>query len=203
MSKLDLKLDNGKRLDLPDAEIYWWPNWLVNQEADQLLQKLTETLAWEAREIRMFGKWLPQPRLTAWYGAPEAHYRYSGLDWEPRPWTPELADLRQRLEAACNTSFNSVLANLYRHGQDSMGWHSDAEPELGAQPVIASISLGATRDFQLRHKTRKDVPTETLQLSHGSLLLMAGPTQHFWKHQLPKRKRVSEARINLTFRQIR
>ncbi|MEO1452156.1 MAG: alpha-ketoglutarate-dependent dioxygenase AlkB, partial [Bacteroidota bacterium] len=88
-------------------------------------------------------------------------------------------------------------------GQDSMGWHSDDEPELGSNPVIASISLGAERDFQLRHKSRSDLPTETLRLTHGSLLLMAGPTQHHWKHQLPKRKRVSEPRINLTFRQIR
>lgn len=194
---------NFQRLDLPDADIYWSPAWLDTPEADKLLQTLTDTLAWEAREIKMFGRVLPQPRLTAWYGEPAARYTYSGLSWDPLPWTEELAALRKRLERLCLIDFNSVLANLYRDGADSMGWHSDDEKELGPEPVIASLSLGAERDFQFRHRSRKSLPTETIRLTHGSLLLMAGSTQHHWKHQLPKRKRVSAPRINLTFRQIK
>jgi alkylated DNA repair dioxygenase AlkB len=151
----------------------------------------------------MFGKEVPQPRLTAWYGDPAAQYTYSGLTWEPRPWTPTLLDLRRRLEAATDARFNSVLLNYYRDGRDSMGWHADNEPELGAAPAIASLSLGASRRFRLRpYRGGLTHPSFSLDLPTGSLLLMRGPTQQHWQHELPKTARPVGPRLNLTFRWI-
>jgi hypothetical protein len=127
-------------------------------------------------------------------------YSWSGIEMRPRPWPESLHALRERLCRETGVAFNTVLANLYRNGADSVGWHADDEPELGDAPVIASVSLGAERDFRLRHRTRKDLAVKTIALPHGSLLLMRGGTQRMWKHQLPRRKRVTSARINLTFR---
>ncbi|MCH8083059.1 MAG: alpha-ketoglutarate-dependent dioxygenase AlkB, partial [Myxococcales bacterium] len=118
------------------------------------------------------------------------------------PWLPVILELKTRVEAACNAPFNSVLLNLYRDGADSMGWHSDDEPELGERPVIASLSLGATRRFRLRHRRRKELEAVAIELENGSLLIMEGDTQRFWKHQVSKSKRVAEPRVNLTFRNI-
>ncbi len=188
-------------LPLPDADIQLIPDFLTPAQADDLLQQLKTTIHWEQRSIKMFGKVLPQPRLTAWYGDPDARYTYSGLTWEPLPWTDALTSVKTQLETATQLSFNSVLLNLYRNGQDSMGWHSDDEPELGKNPAIASLSLGATRRFHLQHRSNKTLK-HPLDLTHGSLLLMQGPTQHHWRHQLPKSKRVTEPRINLTFRTV-
>jgi alkylated DNA repair dioxygenase AlkB len=175
--------------------------------ADALLEELMTEAAWEQRSIRIFGQEMPQPRLTAWYGDPAAHYTYSGLTWEPLPWTPSLLALRQRIEAASETPFNSVLLNLYRNGRDSMGWHADDEPELGPAPIIASLSLGATRRFRLRpHLARfqtQPIPSPFgLDLPHGSLLLMRAPTQEHWQHALPKTTRLIGPRLNLTFRWV-
>ena len=139
---------------LPQADLLFDPDFLTPAEADALLAQLTAGVAWEQRAIRLFGQEVPQPRLTAWYGDPAARYTYSGLTWEPQPWTPALLSLRQRLEAAAQAPFNSVLLNRYRDGRDSMGWHSDDEPELGPAPTIASLSLGATRR-QLRADSRR------------------------------------------------
>jgi alkylated DNA repair dioxygenase AlkB len=157
---------------------------------------------WEQHRIRIRGREIASPRLSAWYGDPDAHYRYSGLSLEPRPWLPVILELKSRVEAACDEPFNSVLLNLYRDGSDSMGWHSDDEPELGERPLIASLSLGATRRFRLRHRRRKDLEPVAIDLEGGSLLIMEGDTQRFWKHQVPKTKRTVEPRINLTFRNI-
>ncbi|GAB3332061.1 alpha-ketoglutarate-dependent dioxygenase AlkB family protein [Hymenobacter humi] len=187
---------------LPQADLLFDPEFLPAAEADALLAQLTAEVAWEQRAIRLFGQEVPQPRLTAWYGDPAAHYTYSGLSWEPMPWSPALLDLRQRLEAATGARYNSVLLNYYRDGRDSMGWHSDDEPELGPAPAIASLSLGATRRFRLRPRSGVVHPPFGLDLPNGSLLLMRGPTQQHWQHALPKTARPVGPRLNLTFRWV-
>ncbi|GAB2859003.1 alpha-ketoglutarate-dependent dioxygenase AlkB family protein [Hymenobacter ruber] len=190
------------KLPLPQAELLFDPTFLPAAEAEALLAQLTAKVAWEQRSIRLFGQDIPQPRLTAWYGDAEARYTYSGLAWEPRPWLPILQALRQRLETAAGAHFNSVLLNLYRDGRDSMGWHADDEPELGPTPVIASLSLGATRRFRLRPRAGLGHAPFGLDLPSGSLLLMRGPTQQHWQHALPKTARPIGPRLNLTFRWV-
>lgn len=172
--------------------------WLGSDQADRLLDHLTATLPWEQQELRMYGRTVPVPRLTCWVG--DAAYTYSGISNAPTPWTPELADLRDRLRAATGASFNSVLCNLYRDGQDSVGWHSDDEPELGARPTIASLSLGATRTFKMRHEATREVVD--FELAHGDLLVMRDESQSDWRHSVPRRARVDEPRLNLTFRRF-
>lgn len=185
----------------PDLKLAYWPDFLPAAEADALFTCLLATIAWEQGQIRLFGKEIPEPRLSAWYGDPGTVYSYSGKTLAPLPWTPELQDLRTRISAHCGTAFNSVLLNLYRNGHDSMGAHSDDEPELGPAPTIASLSLGAERRFTLRHK-REPERRHELCLGHGSLLLMSPPTQAHWKHALPKASKCDAPRINLTFRAI-
>jgi alkylated DNA repair dioxygenase AlkB len=187
---------------MPGAELLLDAEFLSASEASVLLAQLSQEVAWEQRAIRIFGQQIPQPRLTTWYGDPDAQYTYSGLTWEPRPWTPLLLALRQRVEAAAGSTFNSVLLNLYRNGQDSMGWHADDEPELGPAPTIASLSLGATRRFRLRPRAGLAHLPLGLDLTSGSLLLMRGPTQQHWQHALPKTARVLGPRLNLTFRLV-
>ena len=190
-------------LPLPQADLLFDPAFLPAAAAESLLAQLTAEIAWEQRNIRNFGQEIPQPRLTAWYGDPAARYTYSGLAWEPRPWTPALLALRQRVETATGARFNSVLLNLYRDGRDSMGWHADDEPELGPAPAIASLSLGAPRRFRLRpSRTGPTHPPLSLDLPSGSLLLMRGPTQQYWQHALPKTARPIGPRLNLTFRWV-
>lgn len=186
---------------MPDAEVYLTSSFFSPAESDALLADLTANIAWEQKAIQFMGKQVMQPRLIAWYGDAGKSYRYSGLTVHPLPWTPTLLDMKAQVEAAANVTFNSVLLNLYRDGQDSVGWHSDDEPELGTNPVIASVSLGAARAFQFKHKQNPDLK-QSVELTHGSLLLMRGTTQHFWKHQIPKTKKPLAARINLTFRVI-
>jgi alkylated DNA repair dioxygenase AlkB len=191
-----------QHFSIPDADIAYSPAFFSLAGSDRLLQGLVEETPWRQDKIRLFGKEYDQPRLTAWYGDPGKSYAYSGLHLEPLPWTALLREIKERVEEEARVTFNSVLLNLYRHGQDSMGWHSDDEPELGRNPVIASVSFGGTRRFDLRHRFRKEVPKVSLELTHGSLLLMSGPTQHFWKHQVAKTARPVEPRLNLTFRVI-
>lgn len=148
----------------------------------------------------MFGRVVDSPRLSAWIGDADATYRYSGTRFVPHPWTPSLQALRDRVAEACGARFNSVLANLYRSGGDRMGWHSDDEPELGPEPLIASLSLGAERTFRFRAKSGGEAVA--VELGHGSLLRMAGATQRLYKHELPARARIAAPRINLTFRLI-
>ncbi len=183
-----------------DGILEYAPSFIPSEEATDLLEKLIERIDWRQEEMKMFGKVVQFPRLTAWYGDPEASYRYSGTTFQPTPWIPELLSLREKIQDVENHSFNSVLLNYYRDGQDSMGWHADNEKELGRNPVIASLNLGASRPFQLKHNTLGD--KQEIILEHGSLLIMAGALQHHWKHQIPKRKKIQEPRINLTFRQI-
>jgi alkylated DNA repair dioxygenase AlkB len=188
---------------LPDGLIYHLPRFLPTPDATAVLEALASGPGWEQHRLMLFGRERLTPRLCAWYGDPDARYAYSGKALEPLPWTAPLAALRERLEVALGVRFNSVLANLYRNGADSMGWHSDDEASLGPQPVIASLSLGATRRFMLRHRRRRDVPPMSLLLEHGSLLLMVGDTQRHWHHAVPKTRQPVGTRINLTFRHVR
>jgi alkylated DNA repair dioxygenase AlkB len=187
---------------IPDGELLYLPGFLSPAEADALLERLIALPDWERLRLTLFGKAVSAPRLTAWYGDPGARYGYSGIVHEPLPWPDELGALRERLSSELGLAFDSVLANRYRDGGDSMGWHSDDEKELGSHPVIGSISLGAERRFLLRHRTRKDLETLELSLAHGSLLVMRGDTQQHWKHSLPRALRCKDERVNLTFRRV-
>jgi len=191
-------------IPLPGAQLRWIPHWLEADEADALFADLRASIAWETHRIRIFGREVDSPRLSCWMGDADASYVYSRTRFEPHPWSPSLMALRRRVEAICDTRFNSVLANLYRDGQDAMGWHSDNEPELGTQPVIASLSLGAMRRFRLRPREPEAGKREVLgmDLPHGSLLCMAGDTQRRYQHDLPRIRADIGARINLTFRWI-
>ncbi len=168
-------------------------------QPELVLERLLTELDWRQDTARIVGREVALPRLTAWYG--DAGYRYSGIDNPPRPWPPLLAELKTTAERLALTSFNSVLANLYRNGRDSMGWHSDDERSLGPEPVIASLSFGAVRRFRLKHKTEPS--TIALDLEPGSCLIMAGSLQHHWRHALPKTARPVGPRVNLTFRAVR
>ncbi len=180
--------------------LLYWPAWLDRPAADTAFEVLRDEIAWERRSIRLMGKEILQPRLVAWHG--DEPYTYSGLTLAPQPWTPLLATLRDRAAADAGARFNTVLLNLYRDGRDSMGMHQDDEEELGTDPVIASVSLGATRRFVLRHAKKKGIGID-LALAHGSLLVMAGRTQHVYRHGLPKTTAPVGPRINLTFRHVR
>jgi alkylated DNA repair dioxygenase AlkB len=188
------------RYPLPDAEIDLFDGFFAPAESDRWFTELFAHSAWGQGHICCYGKLIAEPRLTAWYGDAGASYTYSGVRRDPHPWNSALRVLKGRVEAAAGVCFNSVLLNLYRDGRDSVGWHSDAEKELGRQPVIASLSFGATRCLQLRHKQR---PLHcAIDLTHGSLLLMRGLTQHRWRHRVPKTRQPVGPRINLTFRLI-
>ncbi|MBW3695296.1 alpha-ketoglutarate-dependent dioxygenase AlkB [Vibrio sp. T187] len=184
--------------ELENGNVFWAPHFFDEQQSQQLFDALYHQIEWQSDEITIFGKTMPIPRLQAWYG--DKAYRYSNLLMQPKPWLTILQTLRQRCEQAAHTEFNSVLCNLYRDGNDSNGWHSDNEPELGAQPVIASISFGETRKFHLKHRVTKQ--KHTFELTSGSLLIMAGDTQKYWQHTVPKTKLKKSPRINLTFRNI-
>lgn len=194
-------LKSNQHLSLPDAEVYYSPCFFSLEESDHYLQELLQNINWKQESIKMFGRELPMPRLTAWYG--DKSYVYSGLRNKPQPWLPVLLELKERVEEASGNTYNSVLLNFYRNGNDSMGWHADDEPELGENPRIASVSFGAERKFGFRHRFKKGQKNSHIILKHGSLLLMQGPTQHFWQHNLPKTKRTVSPRINLTFRNIK
>jgi alkylated DNA repair dioxygenase AlkB len=196
--------ENGepRRLDLPDADIRYWPCIELGAPVDRVLQEFIEHTPWRTEFITLYGQQYQQPRLTAWYGDPGARYTYSGLALVPLPWTELLSDVRRRVEALAAASFNSVLMNYYRDHRDSMGRHSDDEPELGRNPVIASLSLGEQRTFVLKHKFKKDLKPVSLVLESSSLLLMKGATQHHWKHGINKLTRPCGPRVNLTFRQV-
>ena len=181
--------------------IYNIPQAFTISEANAYYQTLKDTLAWRQDYATIFGKQVALPRLSAWYGDTEKSYSYSGIHLDPLPWTPALLEIKQKLESYTDARFNSVLCNLYRDGKDYVGWHTDAEPELGRNPIIGSVNFGETREFQLRRMDDKAYKKE-FELKHGTILIMAGETQHFWQHQVPKRAKVSRDRINLTFRTI-
>lgn len=189
-------------IPLPDGELRCQRGFYREQESTALFTRLMDQTDWRQETITLWGKAYLQPRLSAWYGDEGRGYAYSGVVLQPLPWTDTLSRIKADIEQATSCRFNSVLLNLYRNEGDSVGWHSDAEPELGKNPVIASLSLGETRSFRLRHRKRKDLKPLALDLDDGCLLLMAGATQHYWQHCVPKESGTRDARINLTFRSI-
>lgn len=194
---------NKKILTLPqDGNIDFCCDFYSLSKASELMQLLTKNIQWRSDKIQMYGKLLDQPRLTAWYGDFGTTYTYSKIQMKPEPWFKELLDVKQDIEKFTKTSFNSVLINLYRDGNDHVFWHSDDEPELGKNPIIASLSLGETRRFHFKHKFQKDLKTISMDLNSGSLLIMKEKTQEFWQHRLSPSKKSLEPRINLTFRKI-
>ncbi|SHN02912.1 alpha-ketoglutarate-dependent dioxygenase AlkB family protein [Flavobacterium xinjiangense] len=189
-------------LNLPDAEVIYYPNFFNKEEADAIYAELISEIPWQQDDIRLFGKTHPQPRLTALFGNEGKPYSYSNIKMQPHPWNLLLQKIKSKVESISDTNFTTVLLNQYRDGKDSNGWHADNEKELGTNPIIASLSFGAERTFQLKHNYDKD-QKKSILLEHGSLLLMKGTTQLFWKHQIPKTAKPIAPRINLTFRVIK
>jgi alkylated DNA repair dioxygenase AlkB len=189
------------KFDLANAAIELHEHFFDAQESGSIMQALISEIDWKQYQIKIFGKTLDQPRLTAYYGEGHPYYAYSNIKLQPIPFTPILLSIKNKIEALTLEKFNGVLLNYYRNGDDSMGWHADDEKELGTNPVIASLSFGASRNFQLQHSLDKSISKATIVLNDASLLIMQGETQHFWKHQIPKQKNKGP-RINLTFRKI-
>ena len=189
-------------LNLPDAEILYYPHFFDTKAADVIFEQIKNKIPWQQDDIRIYGKTHPQPRLTALFGNEGITYSYSNIKMQPHPWSPLLQKIKSHVENVSNTNFTTVLLNQYRDGKDSNGWHADDEKELGTNPIIASISFGAERTFQLKHNSDKTLK-KNIVLEHGSLLIMRGTTQHFWKHQIPKTSKAVGSRINLTFRVIK
>jgi alkylated DNA repair dioxygenase AlkB len=203
MSQQSLFTEDTTQFDLPDAELHYRPQFFPKPTADRLLQELMEKIEWTQNKIRFYGKESLVPRLEAWYGDPGKSYAYSGIQMNPKPWTKELVEIKEAIEKEASVHFNSVLINYYRDGKDRVAWHSDNEKELGQNPIIGSVSLGAERKFKLRHKKYKENGLKTeIMLQHGSFLLMKGPTQHHWMHEIPRTAKPIGPRINLTFRII-
>jgi len=189
----------AKQIGISDGDVRLYTDVFGDRQAAALCDQLTLDCAWQQPRIHLFGRHVRSPRLSAWYG--DAAYTYSKITWPPQAWPPVIADIRHHLEDILGAVFNGVLVNLYRDGQDSMGWHSDDEPELGASPLIASLSFGAGRRFLLRRRDDHKMKCE-IHLPHDSLLVMQGATQGHWQHALPKTARAVGPRINLTFRNI-
>lgn len=190
------------QINLPESDITYYPTFFTAENATLLMRLLRTTIAWQQDAITVFGKTHPQPRLTALYGNNMQPYSYSNITMHPHPFTKELKEIKTKIESIVSpTVFTSCLLNLYRDGKDSNGWHADDEASLGKNPVIASVSLGQERFFHFKHKNDKTLKHKML-LTHGSLLLMKGSTQHNWLHQIPKTSRPIDERINLTFRVI-
>ena len=204
MSQLDmfgeLQPVNGQPVVLKNGEYIYYPNFINVPTANDYLEALKNNIDWKQESMNMYGKQVMFPRLTAWYGDNDKPYSFSGIKLNPTLWSKELLEIKNLIEPTCNVEFNSVLLNLYRDGNDSISWHTDAEKELGKNPLIASVNFGAERKFQIRHNETHE--THNIILKHGSLLIMKGELQHYWKHQVPKQKAVLKERINLTFRVI-
>lgn len=185
----------------PQAELLWNPQLFSIAESDYCLSQLLNEISWKQDHIKIYGRHIPLPRLTAWYGDPDKSYIYSGIVNHPLPWIPSLLDLKSKVENISGQQFNSLLINRYRDGSDHMGWHADDEKSLGQNPVIASLNFGSTRKFQFRRKDDHSIKHEFI-LDHGSCLIMHGETQHYWQHQVPKTSKPLSERVNLTFRKI-
>jgi alkylated DNA repair dioxygenase AlkB len=202
MSGLFAKAERLERIPMLDAEVYYLGDLALGQKRDEILQRLIANIKWRQDTIVVWGRTYQQPRLVAWYGDRGIDYTYSGIRLSPMPWTELLLDIKRRVESVTRESFNGVLLNYYRDNRDSMGFHSDDEPELGENPVIASVSLGEERTLVLKHKVNKLAKSVRVRLASGSLLLMKGETQRWWKHGIAKETRRCGARVNLTFRRI-
>mgnify|MGYP003458919485 FL=1 len=188
-------------LPLPDAVFEFYPNFFNQEEADILFDKLINETPWQQDDITIFGKKVAQPRLTCLFGNEGKPYSYSGLTMQPHAWNPTMMFIKEKVDKISGQNFTTVLANLYRNEKDSNGWHSDNEKELGRNPIIASVSFGEERKFQLKHISDNNVKL-SLNLNHGSLLVMKEGSQIHYKHQIPKAAQPKNARINLTFRTI-
>lgn len=189
-SSTTVKLDHG--------EYIYIPVFFNSQESTWFFNVLRQKVNWKQESMNMYGRKVAFPRLIAWYGNDTKPYTFSGISLYPSPWFPELKEIKNRIEPIAQVTFNRALLNLYRDGMDSVSWHTDAEPELGRNPVIASVSFGASRKFQLRHLQTKE--KIDIELTNGSLLIMQGELQHYWQHQVPKTSKPVGERINLTFR---
>jgi len=200
MEQLDL-FDKNESLRFPEKLLEFYPAFLDHKTCAILLRQLVEEVAWRQPVIQMYGKPVTTPRLTAWYGDANQSYRFSGTRFDPVTWTAALHHLKKEIEVLTGLSFNSVLLNYYRDGNDSVAWHADNERELGAQPHIASLSIGQARDFEFRRKTDHSGKYK-LRLHNGSLLIMKGDLQNHWEHRIPKSKNDNGERINMTFRFI-
>jgi len=190
------------QIPMPDAAVLMCSMCFTTKESAHLLDRLVSEICWQQDSLRFYRQQIPLPRLTAWYGDPGKTYTYSQIKMQPQPWTELLMEIKTRVEAVSGAEYNSVLLNRYRSGKDSVSWHQDNEPELGHDPVIASVSFGATRIFQMRHVSR-EIQQVDIPLSDGSLLVMRGPTQKYWEHMIPKVPQTIGERVNLTFRTIR
>jgi len=198
---MDLFSNEKQELILPNAEITYIPNFIDKANADAYFKHLNSKVNWQQDDITVFGKTYQQPRLTALYAENEKPYSYSNITMHPEPFTPQIENIKNKIEAKINHKFTTVLLNLYRDGNDSNGWHADNEKELGVNPVIASISFGEKRPFHFKHRELK-AERYKLTLEHGSLLVMKGEMQHYWLHQIAKTKKQIGSRINLTFRTV-
>ncbi|OUL60700.1 alpha-ketoglutarate-dependent dioxygenase AlkB [Flavobacterium sp. AJR] len=185
-----------KVFDLPDTELILCDTLFTKEEADLYYNVLLNTTAWREYEMEIYDKTLKVPRMISWY----EDKNNIGAEPDRPDWTPELLQIKERVEAETQVKFNSVLLNLYRNGKDGVSWHSDREQNFGKDAIIASVSFGETRIFKLRHKFKKEIPQLEIPLHHGSYLLMGGTTQSFWQHQVPKTTKDILPRINLTFR---
>ncbi|WP_026978646.1 alpha-ketoglutarate-dependent dioxygenase AlkB family protein [Flavobacterium tegetincola] len=205
MSQLDMfgeeTPNNGDSTVLQNGEYIYIPNFLGTKTADRYLEAFKNNIEWQQQSMNMYGKQVLFPRLTSWYGENDKAYSFSGITLNPHAWSEELLQIKSLIEPISEVEFNSVLLNRYRDGNDSISWHTDAEKELGRNPIIASVNFGAERKFQLKHNDTQE--KHEIVLKHGSLLLMKGELQHFWKHQVPKQKNITKERINLTFRVIK
>ena len=190
------------RIAIEDAELYYWSDLLPQTDRDAILHQLIKDTPWRQESVAVWNKTYLQPRLTAWYGDPDSYYTYSGISLAPIPWTDLLLEIKERVETVTSASFNSVLLNYYRDNRDSMGLHSDDERELGPKPIIASVSLGEERRLIMKHRSNTAAKPTRLRLTSGSLLLMKGDTQKYWKHGIAKETRRCGPRVNLTFRRI-
>jgi alkylated DNA repair dioxygenase AlkB len=189
-----------ERVELNNGWYIFEENFYDSLKSEVLHSYLINELPWKSGEIKLFGKVHPIPRKQVYFSDNRLSYSYSGKELVIDTWDENVLGIKSRVEALLNVEFNACLANLYRNGQDSNGWHSDNEKELGKNPIIASVSFGATRRFDLMHQATKQ--KLSFQLTSGSLLVMGGEMQHFWKHQIPKQNKIDESRVNLTFRKI-
>jgi alkylated DNA repair dioxygenase AlkB len=191
-----------EKIPMVDADVSILRDLDTHASYETIFKKLLEDTKWQQREMNMYGRKVLQPRLTAWYGDPSRTYVYSGIRNIPLPWTDLLREIKRRIEDCTEAAFNSVLLNYYRDNNDSMAFHSDDEKELGPEPTIASLTFGDQRTFIFKHKTKSDTPNVSIPLTSGSVLLMKGKTQRFWKHAINREKRPCGPRVNLTFRHI-
>ena len=198
---MSLFQNEPQELDIKDGGLIYYESFFDLSMADKLFNEFLKNIKWKQDSINMFGKKIPLPRETAWYGDSKTSYNYSGIDNTPLEWTDTLLEIKNKIESVCENSFNSLLLNKYRNGDDKLSWHADDEPELDEHCSIASLSFGSERTFSIKHKNHKNMKYDFI-LKHGSLLIMKPPMQKFWLHQVPPRKNITKERINLTYRYV-